>query len=475
MNVSRLSVLCGAATLAACGGNEQVAGIDGGDAVPPPPPVVVSVVSVGTITGFGSIIVNDIRYELNGAEITVDGSPGTEADLAVGQVVAVRGTLGDDGTTGTATNVDFNSLLEGPVTSVDIAAGTLVVLGQVVRIDSATSFDDGIVPGSIEGVNVGDAVEISGFFLADGTISATRVELQPALGELEVNGLVSNVGATTFNIGGLVVDYSGAMLEDFPNGALEDGQPVEARGNMLGGSGELIATVVEFKGNDFGDDDVDQVELEGFITRFVSETDFDVEGVPVTTNAQTTYENGTNADLTLNRKVEVEGDFDANGVLIAEEIEIKLSGEVRVESVVESVQSNQLTVLGLAIEVQPSTRLEDKSDADLESFAVSDINIGDYVEIRGFEDSGGIVATLLEREDFDDEVALRGFVESTADPNLIILGVTIETDGGTEFQDSSDQPITSADFFAQALGSLVEVTGTLSNGTINADEVELED
>ena len=476
MNARKLTVpLSAAAVLVACSGGTQVAGIDGRGAVPPPPPVATNVVSVGTITSFGSIFVNGVRYELNGAAITVDGNPGTQADLAVGQVVAVRGTLSSDGTTGTATSVHFNSLLEGPVVSIDVTAGTLVVLGQVVRIDAATSFDDSIVPGSIEGINVGDPLEISGFFLADGTISATRVERQSVVGELEVNGLVSNVTATTFSIGSLVVDYSSAMLDDFPNGAPEDGQAVEARGNMLGGSGELVATVVEFKGNEFADDDADQVELEGFITRFSSDTDFDVEGIPVTSNAQTQYENGTSADLGLNRKVEVEGDFDATGVLVADKIELKPSGTVRVESLVEDVQGNQLTVLGLSIEVNSSTRLEDQSDADLEPFAVTDINVGDYVEIRGFEDSGGIVATLLEREGFDGEVALRGFVESIADPNFSILGVTIETGGGTQFQDLNDQPISAADFFPQATGSLVEASGTLNNGVIVAEEVELED
>ena len=80
----------------------------------------------------------------------------------------------------------------------------------------------------------------------------------------------------------------------------------------------------------------------------------------------------------------------------------------------------------------------------------------------------------MEREDFDGEVALRGFVESVANPDLSILGVTIQTNGATEFRDLNDQPITSTVFFGQAQGRLVEAKGTLSNGTIIADEVELE-
>ena len=92
-----------------------------------------------------------------------------------------------------------------------------------------------------------------------------------------------------------------------------------------------------------------------------------------------------------------------------------------------------------------------------------------------FEDSGGIVATRLEREDFDGEVALRGFVEAVNDPNFAILGVTIQTNGATEFQDANDVQITASNFFGQAQDSLVEAKGVLSNGMIIADEVELED
>ncbi|MDH3339074.1 MAG: DUF5666 domain-containing protein [Gammaproteobacteria bacterium] len=469
MKPMQLLALTAALTIAACGGsNEQTAGIDARGN-----PVRVGVVSKGTITGFGSIIVNDVTFDTGNALFGIDGRGGSQSDLAVGDVVVVVGTINDDGTSPVADTVTFDDVVEGPITDIDLVAETLTVLGQLVRVDADTSFDDSIVPAELDGLNLTDIIEISGFVLADGSVSATRIELKPAGGELEITGDVSNVVGTTFEINGLVVDFSAAMLENFPSGAPEDGHRVEAKGDSLNGAGQLAATRVEYKGNDLGEDG-DLAELEGFITRFASASDFDVEGVQVTTSVQTAFENGTSADLALNRKVEVEGEINAAGVLIAANVEIKASGFVRIESLVEAVGANQLTVLGIVVRVNASTRLEDKSAEDREPFNLSHIVVGNYVEIRGYENAGGVVATLLEREDFQGDVALRGFVEAVNDPEFTILGVDISTGIATDFVDVDGSDLDAAAFFSQALGRLVEASGTLIGASIDAGEVEFE-
>ena len=461
---------CCLLSIAACGSDsEQVAGIDSRGT-----PVAVTIVSKGTVTGFGSIIVNGVTFDTSNATFAIDGMTGAQSDLAIGQVVVVRGELDEDPTTGTANSVTFDDAVEGSIEAIDVAAGTITVLGQTIRIDAATSFDDDIDPATIDGLNVTDFIEVSGFFLADGTISATRIELRAMAGELELTGVVSNLSGTSFEINGFVIDFSAAMLEDFPGGMPENGQLVEAKGDALGAAGELLATRVEFKGGDFGEDG-DRAEVEGFITRFNSPTDFDGEGVPVTTNAQTVFEDGTSADLALNRKVEVEGDIDASGTIVAAEVEIEASGEIGIDSTVETTLGSQLTILGITVSVDESTRIEDKSSADMEPFTVADINVGDYLEIRGYEDNGGVIATLLERRDFDGEVAIRGFIDSVSDPDFTILGVTIQTIGSTVFEDLAGDSITAAEFFAQANGALAEASGTLNGSMIVAEEVELDD
>ena len=470
MKRNLLTILAGLLAVTACGGDgETVAGIDGRGT-----PVAVTVVSKGTISGFGSVIVNGVTFDTSNAVFTIDGSAGSQSDLSIGQVILVQGELGDDPTTGTADTVRFDDAVEGPVEAIDEVAGTIMVLGQTVIVDADTSFDDSINPASIDGLNVTDVVEVSGFFLADGKISATRIELRAMAGEFELTGVVSNLSGNTFEINGFVVDFSAAMLEGFPGGAPENGQLVEAKGDSLGAAGELLATRVEFINGVFGEDG-DRAEVEGFITRFVSESDFDVEGIAVTTNAQTVYENGTSADLALNRKVEIEGSVDASGRIVATEVEIKQSGTVRIESTVEGKQGNTLNILGITITVDGATRIEDKSSAEVEPFGFAQIDVGDYLEVRGYEDNGGVTATLIEREDFEGDVAMRGFVASVNNPDFSILGVTISTVGGTTFEDSSGVPITATEFFANADGQLVEASGTLNGSVIIADEVEFED
>jgi len=157
--------------LASCDGSTQLAGIQGSGS-----PVVAS----GAITGFGSIIVNGVEYATSNAQILLDDQPGTESQLLVGQVVTVTGSVNSDGTTGTATQVTFSGDVAGPITQIDTAGGTLVVLGQTVRVSGSALFDDNIQAVSIASLQIGNLVEVSGFPNAAGEIVASRIQLQAA-------------------------------------------------------------------------------------------------------------------------------------------------------------------------------------------------------------------------------------------------------------------------------------------------------
>ncbi len=446
-----------------------------------------SVVSTGVITGFGSVHVNGVRFETSGAAFTVDDEPGSQDDLSVGDVVKIRGTVDDDGETGTATEVIGDDAAEGPVTALDLLAGTLVVAGQSVITDADTSFDDNIPGASLAGLVIGDFVEVAGFFDATGAVRATRIEKKAAGSTVEVHGVVADLDTVNrrFRINALNIDYGAAELDDFPGGQISAGDFVEAKGSTFVG-GTLQATKVEFEGPDAdGDDDNDdgdaKREIEGLITRFVSATDFDVAGRPVTTTPTTTYENGTAADLGLNLKVEVEGPVNAAGVLVAREVSIRRAANVRLTSLVDSVDlaNGTLVVLGITIKVDPLTRLEDQSDADVESFSLADLRAGDYVEVRGAEfpaASGQLLARRLEREDDDSRSSVQGPVTAVAAPDLEVFGVTVQTVAGTEFEDGSDSDVDAATFFARVeIGDLVKAEGNLiADQVIQAEEVELE-
>ncbi len=440
-------------------------------------------ISVGPITTFGSIVVNGVRYETNAATFTINDSPGIQGDLKVGYVVSVVGTIDANGTTGNATQVIFDDSVKGPVESINVAANSLVVLGQTVLVGPDASFDDSFSPASLDGVSVGQIVEVSGQFDANGNIVATRIEPKPAGTIFEVHGTVTGLDApnTRFVLNGLVVDYAGATLDDFNNGQIADGDFVEAKGTTLGAAGELIATRVELENFLPGGADGDHVEIEGFITRFVSAQDFDVAGVPVTTNGSTSFVGGVAADLGLNVKVEAEGDLDANGRLVAEKVDIRRSKAVRLTANADSIDAanNSLVILGITINVDALTRIEDKSSADIDPLTLADVNAGDYLEIRGSEipaGSGVILATIFEREDPDTEAILQGFVDTISNPSFTTLGVTIETNGATVFRDANDAPISATDFFNQvAANSLVKAEGIeVTDTTILATEVEFE-
>jgi hypothetical protein len=304
--------------LAACGGSgTQTAGIDRGGMTTP-----VSV--VGPITGFGSIVVNGVHYNVDNASVTVDGNPATASDLQLGQLVTVVGELDATGSTGTANQVLFQTNVRGPIATLNTAASEISVLGQTVIAGSSTVFDLAGVPDQFGSLRVGDLVAVSGFVSANGGIVATRIQSVMAGSGLLAFGVVSNLDTALlhFNLGALVVDYSQAsLIEGFASGGPSNGDHVFVRGTNTAPSGSLLASEVR-RAEDEGTQTGSEAEVEGLITRFASATDFDVGGRAVTTTAATTYQGGTAAALALNVKVEVAGSVNASGVIVAARVEI---------------------------------------------------------------------------------------------------------------------------------------------------------
>lgn len=477
--------LLGSLILAGCGGG-------GGSSNPPvvnPPPVPPPTggidrggIAVGPIDGFGSVIVNGVRFDTSEATFIVNGAAGSQADLDVGEVVVVVGTFDDDGLNGVADRVEFDDAVKGPIEagSIDTAGGQFRVLGQTIQINNSTIFDDSIQPRSILGLGDGDLVEVSGLPDASGRIVATRIEAEALGGNFEITGIVTllDAGALTFQLNDQVVDYSAAQLDDFPGGQISEGDFVEAEGSGLGGNSELLASQVEYRGDVVGDDDLeagDDVEIEGIITVFRSSSDFDIAGVRVLTDGSTVYEGGTAADLGPNVRIEAEGEYNGNATFTADKIEFKPEADLRISGIVEAVDvgAGTLQVLGIQIGTEPGTSFEDDL-LDQQQFGLDDLRPNvDYVEIRGFDDSGNFIASRIERDDVDDD-SIRGPGADVSAPTLTVFGVPVLTDGNTDFEDN-DAPISAGDFFAAAEGRLVDVKGVWDGAQLLAEEAELED
>lgn len=431
-----------------------------------------AVVSSGAITGFGSVHVNGEHFLTNGTAFHINGENGTQNDLRVGEFVRVHGHRDSAGNS-IADRIDCDNAVLGPVASIDATAITFVVLGQTVIVDADTSFDDNVPGAAFAGLAVGNIVEVSGTRRADGAIQATRIEMKPAATVFEVTGVASLVDTAThrFNINTLVVDYTSASVDNFTGGQPKNGDVIEAKGTVT--AGVLMATRIErHRAEDDAPRAGDRGELEGLVTRFVSATDFDVNGKPVTTNASTVYEGGVVTDLALNVKVEVEGTADANGVVVATKVQFKRQGSARIAARVDSVNvaANTLVVLGIDITVNASTRVEDKGDQRVSMFNLSNLAAGDWVEVRGAElpaGSNDVVATRLERRKTSNDVRLRGIVDSVTGTTLSILGVTVETSSSTHFGANAA--------LDTLVGKTVSVKGTVTNGVLMVSEVQFGD
>lgn len=453
-----------------CGGSGSddngtlIAGIDGGGFLS------------GTITGFGSIFVNGVELTTNGAQITVDGMSATESALRVGQLVRVTARIDAGRRTGAAQTVAAEDAVEGPVGAISITAQTLTVLGQLVRVDGATTFDSSILPASLAGLHVGDVVEVHGFRNAAGEVQATRVERRSGGpgAQFELTGLVQSLDAALarFAIGGITIDFSQALLVNLAQ--LANGLLVEVKGVSIAGGLFIVTRVELVAANPLS---VGAAEVEGLVTSVTSATDFTVDSQRVTTNAGTRFEGGMAADLGVNVKVEVEGAI-ANGVLTATKVEFKTGTNIRVTGNVDSVDvaGNALVVLGVPVRVNALTRFEDQSAARISPFNLGRVNVDDYLEVRGSAAGNTLTAVILERRDPQNRQELRAVTQNVAQPVFTLLGVTVQTLPGTEYRDANDQPITAAQFFQHAAGRLVSARGTESGPMqLTAERVELED
>jgi hypothetical protein len=353
-----------------------------------------------------------------------------------------------------------------------------------VLADSLTVIEDRAQSSSIafSALTVGQFVEVSGLVDANGTILATRIERKTGfiagVTEVEVRSTLSSLdtNARIFMLGPLTVDFRTATVV----GLLSNGVFVQVRGRQTT-PGSIIATRVTVEDPTVSGAAGTKIEVEGFVTAFTSATVFRVNGQAVTTTAQTVLENGTVTDLAQNARLEVEGQLDTNGTLVAEKISFRRrnGGNVRIEADVEAVTTTTVTLLGLVVRVDTLTQFKDDMGGE-RNFRFDRIRVGDRLEIRGDVDAqGNIVATRLRRRPPKTEVMLQGAVENIAFPNLVIHRVTIQTNAATVFKDFGPNRPTVAQFFAiLRSGTLVKVKGVILPGTsvtIQATQVELAD
>ena len=343
-----------ALALASCGGTD-VAGVGSGGTG-----IRLASVSYGSISGFGSVIVNGVRYDDTGATLSKDDgtAPGP---LGLGMVVEVRGDIDSTGLAGKADSIGVVSEARGTVA--DRSSNGFSLLGLPVRAGANTVYDDSA------SVSDGDYVEVYGIYdRSSGTLTATRIERKTPGGGFKVRGTVGAVDAARkrFHLGAITVDYSATPLA---SAALATGTAVRVHAADGPAAGMLAATRIDVVtppalGN------VSKVEIEGVIDRFVSLADFSVDGVRVDAVAAT-FEGGAASGLGIGIRVEVEGRAEAGTVKASRvEFEDEEDGEFELKGLVtDFVDAASFTVRGTRIAASGSVRYEGGGAANLRNGA----------------------------------------------------------------------------------------------------------
>jgi hypothetical protein len=483
MKITRLAILslAVALTIAGCGGGTGGTGMTGSSAA----------VSIGVMEK-GSVIVNGVRFEDSTANITIDDTPKTAADLRNGMVVKVRGRINADRVSGTAERVEVENEVRGTVqtTSPATVPPSFTVIGQTVLVDDLTVFANFSTASPTPSAAVNElnptvsVVEVHGQRDAAGNIRASRVELLTAPGANidELRGTISGLSGTTFTLNGVTVNASGAALT--PAGAtLNNGDLVEVHGGFSGGI--FVATRVDRE--DLEDAALDpaeneEFEVEGFVAgcgAISCGNTFTVDGRTVQISSSTDFKDGSKADLLDGVKVEAEGRL-VGGVLEATKVSFRRT-QIRLFGSVEAIDTGARTITLLGKTVQ----LNDLTSGT----PIGTIVITNRVEVRGFVDrSGTIIAQRAEvsSSGTDDFVQAPVEQENETAQTLVLLGTITANLTGTPdnmFFGDDDAALAGgkAAFFSAVIpaattppGTLVKVKGTYSPGTLTVLEAEIE-
>ena len=127
--------------------------------------------------------------------------------------------------------------------------------------------------------------------------------------------------------------------------------------------------------------------------------------------------------------------------MIATSVDLQPSSRIEIEARVDrvDVDNGTVTLLGLTIQTNDTTRFEDKSDADVRQFGLDDIYPSDYIEVASElspEGSSPLVATSIERVNWEAQVKLSGFLQNYGPwiSQYRIHDILVLTNSATKFE-----------------------------------------
>jgi hypothetical protein len=432
--------------LSACGaGSDGLSIVDGG--------IRGTGSSVGPVSGFGSVIVNGVKFRTDG-EVNSDDGISREGQIEKGMILQIEGEWRDDGE-GEADEVGYDDTFRGEVTGftgIDPETGraTFEVIGQTITVDRQT-----VIKVGGAGLRNGQSVRVSAWRTADGSYRASFVGMVPDDLDAEFEGEIDSVTITNAQreivVNGITVELPG---QNDPNGfegiteaQLRPGFVVEVEGAFDGSSVVRAREVGEGDNRRYRGRAGADTDFAGPISGPVVNRRFTINGLTVLFDSDTEFDDGLNggARLAEGLLIQVEGEFQSDTTVRAETIELRegesgVEGAVAINSVDQAAQT--LTVGGVLVQVTPATVITQESDDG--SLGFNDLLLGFEVSVAGIERNNGngvfIEAIKIERDDelADGEFELEGRLTGMDLVSITVLGVRIQT-GTAEFDTSRSE------------------------------------
>jgi len=208
--------------------------------------------AVGTIGGFGSVIVDGQRIDDESALLEVESQPGSPNRAGIDETEAKLGQqamIATDVTSSVASSVKIQPAVIGAVDSIDLAGNKIVIAGQNILLNATATHGAPTVFDGYEllsDISIGDQILVYGHINpTTSQIQAARIESQPpGVVQVRVTGTVSGLNSTQFNVGALIVKFDSTVTM-LPNGAtLANGQSVVVWSGNTVSNGQLQAQII---------------------------------------------------------------------------------------------------------------------------------------------------------------------------------------------------------------------------------------
>lgn len=426
--------------------------------------------AMGSVNGFGSIIVDGTRYDDERAVITQETAAGviTEVPLAsieLGMQVEVSATAGK------AESITIHTTLIGPVES--LSTDGFVAAGQSVSVTGDTIYSGA---SGLDDIGVGDRVSVHGVRGDNDVIQADRIRLRAPDADRLIR-IVSRIrdldqNEQTFRLGRLTVDYSNDPRIVPAQATLADGRAVVVFSSSLPVAGRLQANGLRLFHHNFLDGR--RIRIAGLIR------DLDPSALTFRLHLTTIdasraeFVNGSAADLANGRRARVLGTvrIDANGARAIEAAKVWTLGDeddpVAVSGVVRNyVDAASFTIRGVTIDASAST-------VRFVNGSTENIANGVLLRVKGVAQGDKIIAESVEFFDPDGDTVrtVAGFIRN-ADPatnSLQIFRAPVTIDASTRIF-HSDGSAAGTDALQNGIWAVAR--GDVQNGQLVAQEIRL--